>query len=120
MQPDGALNPTPTPVDAPNPSDSGASYWLARTIWALGVGYADFRGSDPAFASFLQQRLELAVGALNREVLVNYGRYQMVNGVLTPAWLIVDGADASSEAVLAWPHTSPPAATATPRRRSPN
>jgi hypothetical protein len=100
MQPDGALNPTPTPVDAPNPSDSGASYWLARTIWALGVGYADFRGTDPAFASFLQQRLELAVGALDREVLSSYGQYQMVNGVLTPAWLIVDGADASSEAVL--------------------
>ena len=68
MQPDGSLNPTPTPADSPNPSDSGASYWLARTIWALGDGYADFRGTDPAFAAFLQQRLDLAIGALDREV----------------------------------------------------
>ena len=64
MQPDGSLNPTPTPADSPNPSDSGASYWLARTIWALGEGYADFRGTDPAFAAFLRQRLDLALQAL--------------------------------------------------------
>ena len=62
MQPDGSLNPTPTPADSPNPSDSGASYWLARTIWALGEGYADFRGTDPAFAAFLQQRLDWPSG----------------------------------------------------------
>jgi hypothetical protein len=54
MQPDGSLNPTPTPPDAPNPSDSDASHWLARTIWALGEGYADFRGTDPSFAAFLK------------------------------------------------------------------
>jgi hypothetical protein len=100
MQPDGTLNPTPTPADAPNPSDSGASYWLARTIWALGTGYADFRATDPSFASFLQQRLDLAVAALDGEVLTSYGHYQMVNGIRTPAWLIVGAADASSEAVL--------------------
>jgi hypothetical protein len=72
MQPDGSLNPTPTPADSPNPSDSGASYWLARTIWALGEGYADFRGTDPAFAAFLGQRLDLAIGALDREVLISH------------------------------------------------
>jgi hypothetical protein len=47
MQPDGTLNPSPTPKDNPDPSDSDASYWLARTIWALGEGYADFRATDP-------------------------------------------------------------------------
>lgn len=100
MQPDGRLNPTPTPPDSPNPSDTGPSYWLARTIWALGEGYADFRHTDPAFASFLAQRLDLAVGALDRQLLNHYGTYQIVNGVKMPAWLIADGADASSEAVL--------------------
>lgn len=100
MQPDGTLNPSPTPVDTPAPSDSGPSYWLARTIWALGEGYAAFRGVDPAFAAFLKNRIDLAIGALNREVLIRYGRYQLVDGLHVPAWLIVDGADASSEAVL--------------------
>jgi hypothetical protein len=100
MQPDGRLNPTPTPADSPNPSDSGASYWLARTIWALGEGYADFRATDPAFAAFLGQRLDLAVAALDREVLTSYGQYQLSNGLRVPAWLITGGADASSEAAL--------------------
>ncbi|UQX89067.1 hypothetical protein M6D93_03465 [Jatrophihabitans telluris] len=100
MQPDGTLNPSPTPVELPNPSDSGASYWLARTIWALGEGYAQFRQADPAFAAFLRARLDLAIGAVTRQSLVRYGQYQLVDGVRTPAWLIVDGADASAEAVL--------------------
>lgn len=100
MQPDGTLNPSPTPKDTPDPSDSGASYWLARTIWALGEGYADFRGVDPAFAAFLKQRLDLAVAALDREVLTSFGQYQLSNGLRVPAWLITGGADASSEAVL--------------------
>jgi hypothetical protein len=100
MQPDGTLNPSPTPTEEPDPSDSGPSYWLARTIWALGEGYAAFRTADPAFAGFLRQRLELSLDALDRQVLdPNYGRYQTVDGLRLPAWLIVDGADASSEAV---------------------
>lgn len=100
MQPDGTLNPSPTPKDTPGPSDAGASYWLARTIWALGEGYADFRTADPPFAAFLKDRLDLAIGALHRQVLIRYGHYQLVDGLRLPAWLIVDGADASSEAVL--------------------
>ncbi len=100
MQPDGSLNPSPTPADSPDPSDSGASYWLARSIWAFGEGYAAFRHSDPPFAAFLQTRMDLAVTALNRDVLARYGQYQLIHGVRVPAWLIVDGADASSEAML--------------------
>src|SRR4029453_5531818 len=100
MQPDGTLNLTPTPPDNPNPSDSGPSYWLARTIWALGEGYAAFRTIDPAFARFLRERLDLALDALDRQVLdPRYGTYQVVDGLRWPAWLIVDGADASSEAL---------------------
>jgi hypothetical protein len=100
MQPDGTLHPSADPKDSPDPSDSDASYWLARTIWALGEGYADFKGKDPGFAGFLRQRLDLAVTALDREVLDRYNQYLDIDGTRTPAWLISDGADASSEAVL--------------------
>jgi hypothetical protein len=100
MQPDGTLHPSADPKDAPDPSDSDASYWLARTIWALGEGYPAFRKADPAFARFLKRRLDLAITALHREVLVDYGQYMNIDGRRTPRWLVVDGADASAEAVL--------------------
>ena len=100
MQADGTLHPSADPVEAPDPSDSAASYWLARTTWALGEGYATFKDQDPAFAGFLRGRMDLAISALQRQVLVKYGRYQMVDGKSNPAWLVADGADASAEAVL--------------------
>lgn len=100
MQPDGDLNPSAEPVELPDPSDSGASYWLARTIWALGEGYAAFADDDADFAAFLDARLQLAVGALDRQVLSRYGEWAEADGVRVPAWLIVDGADASAEAAL--------------------
>lgn len=100
MQPDGTLNPSPEPVELPDPSDSGPSYWLARTIWAFGEGYAAFAGADPAFAAFLDERLTLAVDAVTRQELVDYGVWTQADGMRVPAWLIVDGADASAEAVL--------------------
>ena len=100
MQADGELNPSAEPVELPDPSDSGPSYWQARTVWALGEGYAAFRRADPAFAAFLQQRLGLTVAALERDVLNRYGRYRIADGVRVPAWLIVNGTDATAEAVL--------------------
>ena len=99
MQPDGTLNHSADPPETPAPSDSGASYWLARAIWAFGEGYEAFRDADPAFAGFIQGRLDLALDALDRQVLVRYGSYRLLDGAQVPAWLIVDGADASSEAV---------------------
>lgn len=100
QQSDGTLNPSAIPVEQPNPSDSAESFWLARTVWALGEGYAGFKTSDPAFASFLQQRLTLALGALERQSLAKYGQTEVANGVRVPAWLIVGSASATSEAVL--------------------
>ncbi len=99
MQPDGTLNPSAEPVELPDPSDSADSYWLARTIWALGEGYATFVDTDPAFAAFLADRMQLSIDAVQREVLVDHGTTQVVDGLDWPAWLIADGADASSEAV---------------------
>ena len=100
MQPDGTLNPSAEPVELPDPSDSGPSYWQARTLWAYGEGYAAFRSTDPAFARFLADRLRLSVRALDRDVLDEYGHYDVADGRRVPAWLIVDGSDASAEAVL--------------------
>jgi hypothetical protein len=100
MQPDGTLNPSADPVEQPDPSDSGPAYWLARTVWALGEGYAAFRAQDPGFARFLAGRLDLAVAALDRQVLDRYGQFLDIDGQRAPAWLVVDGADASAEAVL--------------------
>ncbi|MGZ8743009.1 MAG: hypothetical protein ACXWXO_08810 [Nocardioides sp.] len=100
MQPDGTLNPSAEPVEHPDPSDSDASYWLARTIWALGEGYAAFAATAPEFASFLQARLDLAVDAVDRQVLDAYGKHLDIDGEPAPAWLIADGADATAEAVL--------------------
>ncbi|GAB2487832.1 DUF5585 domain-containing protein [Jatrophihabitans fulvus] len=100
MQPDGTLTPSAIPREEPDPSDSANSYWLARTVWALGEGYAAYRDADPSFARFLRDRMRLALGALQRETLARYGTYHRVDGARTPAWLIVDGADATAEAVL--------------------
>lgn len=100
MQPDGTLNPSAEPVELPDPSDSGPSYWLARTIWAFGEGFAAFEDDDPAFAAFLDERLTLAVDAVIRQELVDYGTWKQADGMRVPGWLIVDGADASAEAVL--------------------
>jgi hypothetical protein len=100
MQPDGELNPSAEPVELPDPSDSGESYWLARTVWAFGEGYAAFRDIDPEFATFLRDRLTLAREAVDRQSLADYGTWEVSDGLRVPAWLIVDGADASAEAVL--------------------
>src|SRR4029453_3560541 len=100
MQPDGTLNPSPTPTEEPDPSDSGPSYWLAPTLWALGGGYPALRAPTPRSPGFLPQPLGLSLDALDRQVLdPRYGTFQTVDGLRLPAWLIVDGADASSEAV---------------------
>jgi hypothetical protein len=115
MQSDGTLNPSADPPEPPDPSDSGESYWLARTIWALGEGYAAFERDDPAFAGFLRDRMTLAVSALERQTLTRYGQWLAVDGAKIPAWLIADGADATGETLLGLaPYVK---ATADPRAR---
>jgi len=100
MQADGTLNLTPTPADSPNPSDSAESYWLARTLWAVGEGYAAFQQRDPALAAFLRDRLHLGLDALDRGCLSHYGQWLVADDVRVPAWLITGGADATAEACL--------------------
>ena len=50
--------------------------------------------------SFLRDRLDLALAAVERQVLDRYGEWLDIDGVAVPAWLIMDGADATGEAVL--------------------
>jgi hypothetical protein len=100
QQQDGSLTPSAKPVELPDPSDSAESYWLARTVWALGEGFTAFQDEDPEFAGFLRDRLHLALGSLNKQSLAKYGTYDTADGVKVPAWLISGGADASAEAVL--------------------
>ena len=100
QQHDGTLNPSAIPKELPDPSDSAESFWLARTVWALGEGYAGFRSADPAFATFLRDRLHLALSALERQSLGQYPRTEVANGVTVPGWLIVGSAGATAEAVL--------------------
>ncbi|WP_197513095.1 hypothetical protein [Tessaracoccus coleopterorum] len=100
QQSDGELNPSAIPVELPDPSDSAESYWLARTVWALGEGYAAFRSSDAAFAAFLLARLHLCLDALEKESLGRYGKWVTSDGRRLPAWLITGGADATAEAML--------------------
>jgi hypothetical protein len=99
QQPDGTLNRSGIPAESPDPSDSGESAWLARTVWALGEGYAAFQG-DPDFGAFLRRRLRLAMSAIRRQVLPRYGQWRVVEDSATPAWLIGDGADLTGEALL--------------------
>jgi hypothetical protein len=100
MQPHGTLNPAADPPEDPHPSDSGESFWLARTVWALGEGYAAFQSADPGFAAFLRDRFDLAVAAIERQSLARYGRWLLVDGTARPAWLIAHGADSTGEALL--------------------
>ncbi|MBO9626114.1 MAG: hypothetical protein J7484_07050 [Microbacterium sp.] len=100
QQPDGTLNPSAIPVELPDPSDSAESYWLARSVWAFGEGYAAFRTTDADFSAFLLDRLHLCLDALGRESLARAGQWVRSDGRNLPAWLITGGADATAEAML--------------------
>lgn len=100
MQADGTLTRSAIPVELPDPSDSDESYWLARTVWALGEGIAVFAEADADFTAFLVERLHLSLTALERASLGRYGQWGTADGVPVPGWLISGGADATGEAVL--------------------
>lgn len=100
MQSDGALNRSAIPIELPDPSDTDESYWLARTVWALGEAIPVFDRRDRRFTEFLEERLNLALDALDRASLGRYGQWKVADGVPVPGWLIAGGADATGEAVL--------------------
>ena len=74
MQPDGTLNPIADPSELPDPSDSGRVLLAGAHDLGARRGVRGLpRRAEPAtrtFAAFLKDRLDLAVGALQRQPLV--------------------------------------------------
>jgi hypothetical protein len=96
MQPDGT-EPQPHPRPRTRPTPAPPTGWLDHL--SAGEGYADFRTADPPEA-VPPRSPRLGHRRTQQEVLTRYRHYQLVDGLQTPAWLIVDSADATSEAVL--------------------
>ncbi len=74
-------------------------WWAARGQWALAVGIRVFREADPAYAAELQAAYLKGEGALRGEI-GTVGQFDSLHGVDVPAWLIGNGSDVSSLAML--------------------
>lgn len=75
-------------------------FWAARGYWALGEGYAFFRGRDPVFAAELRTAFRRCLPQLDSLALA-YGRYESIGGQAWPGWLLNrHAADATSEFLL--------------------
>jgi hypothetical protein len=84
-----------------NTSFKSSGWWAARAARALGEGYRVMRLVDLAYASRLDQAFRRIRDVWAREVGGRYGKYSQVHGVQVPAWLIADGGDVTSIAMLA-------------------
>ena len=71
MQPDGTLNPSAEPVELPDPSDSGPSYWLARTHLGARRGLRGLRSDARPGVRRVPRRAAARspVDAVDRQVL---------------------------------------------------
>jgi hypothetical protein len=92
---DGTINKTG------NTSFKTSGWWAARGARALSAGYRVLRTVDPDYALRLDQAFQRIRDEWSREVAGRYGTYNPVHGVNVPAWLIGDGSDVTSIAVLA-------------------
>ncbi len=84
-----------------NTSFKTSGWWAARAARALGAGYRVLHSIDPAYASSLEQAFQRIRDVWAQEVAGSYGKYNQVHAVNVPAWLIADGSDVTSIAVLA-------------------
>ena len=84
-----------------NTSYKSSGWWAARAAWALGAGFRVLKGVDPAYAVRLQSSFTRIRDVWAREMAANYGKYSTMHGVRVPGWLIGQGADVTSIAVLA-------------------
>ena len=101
MQPDGDAQPERGAGRAARPVGLRRQLLAGPHLWAFGEGYAAFEQDDPAFAAFLRDRIRLSVRCAEpRRPRRATGATTVADGVKVPAWLIVDGADATAEAVL--------------------
>ena len=101
MQPDGTLNPSAEPDGAARPVRQRRVLLAGPHDLGARRGLRGLPGrATRRSPRFLRNRLELAVDAVDRQVLDRYGDHLDIDGQPAPAWLIADGADASAEAVL--------------------
>lgn len=84
-----------------NTSYKTSGWWAARGAWALATGARVLGASDPAFADKLRTAFTRIRDVWAGEVATNYGKSSAVHGIPVPGWLITDGGDVTSIAVLA-------------------
>ncbi len=84
-----------------NTSYKTSGWWAARAARALAAGFLVLRSADPAYADRLGEAFQRIRSVWSQEVAGSYGKYSQVHGVNVPAWLIADGSDVTSIAVLA-------------------
>ena len=135
MQPDGTLNPSADPWSCPTrPTRARPTGWPARSgPSARATRRSAARRPAPSRPSCARPARPRRRRARPRRCSTRYGTYRRSTGA-DPAWLVVDGADATAEAVLglaayvaaggrpaardalaSWPRASPSWAAATPR-----
>jgi len=80
-------------------SKKSFNYWAVRGLRTLCYGYKVFSKIDTSYAKKLKEHIEPTFERIG-EFLEYYGKYEFVEGVKVPKWLI-RGGDATSEVVLA-------------------
>ncbi len=89
----------------------GIDFWAARSIWALGAGYAAVAASEPKVAAGYERTILRTLKRLEEAVGKQYGKFRVVQGHRLPKWLINDGADVTSvmlKGLLAYARALPP------------
>ena len=77
-----------------------SGWWAARGGWPWALGYRVLKLQDPAYAATLRDHFNLLRDVWTREVAATYGKFSPVHGFNVPGWLIGQGGDVTSIAVL--------------------
>ncbi|MEA3334638.1 MAG: sugar-binding protein [Chloroflexota bacterium] len=80
-------------------SYKSSGWWAARGQWALANGYRIFKEVDPDYAARLQTAYLRGEDALG-DTMGPVGAHEELHGEAIPAWLINNGSDVSSLAML--------------------
>jgi len=83
-----------------NTSYKSSGWWAARGGWALALGYRALKSQDTAYADVLRDHFTRIRDVWAREVASTYGKFNSVHGLNVPGWLVGQGADVTSIAVL--------------------
>lgn len=78
-----------------------SGWWAVRAGWALAAGIRVLKDEDETYTARLEESFLRLSEVWSADVAAMYGKFSQVNGVNVPAWLITDGADVTSVALLA-------------------